>query len=71
MYDMYQVLINVLLTILISVIVTPLVKKLSFKVGAVDVPNKRRMNKKIMPSMGGLAIYLAFFSLYLFCNLSS
>lgn len=61
MYDMYQVLINVLLTILISVIVTPLVKKLSFKVGAVDVPNKRRMNKKIMPSMGGLAIYLAFF----------
>ncbi|SFC11296.1 UDP-GlcNAc:undecaprenyl-phosphate GlcNAc-1-phosphate transferase [Alkalibacterium subtropicum] len=61
MYDMYQVLVNVLLTILISVTLTPLVRRLSFKVGAVDVPNKRRVNTKVMPSMGGLAIYLTFF----------
>ncbi|WP_177188601.1 glycosyltransferase family 4 protein [Alkalibacterium subtropicum] len=58
---MYQVLVNVLLTILISVTLTPLVRRLSFKVGAVDVPNKRRVNTKVMPSMGGLAIYLTFF----------
>ncbi|GEK91060.1 undecaprenyl-phosphate alpha-N-acetylglucosaminyl 1-phosphate transferase [Alkalibacterium kapii] len=61
MYDMYQVIVNVLLTALISVMLTPLVRKLSFKVGAVDVPNKRRVNKETMPSMGGLAIYLTFF----------
>lgn len=42
------------------IILTPCVRWLAFKVGAVDTPNKRRMNTKTMPSMGGLAIYLAF-----------
>ncbi|WP_460320265.1 glycosyltransferase family 4 protein [Alkalibacterium psychrotolerans] len=58
---MYQVIVNVILTILISVLMTPLVRKLSFKIGAVDVPNNRRVNKETMPSMGGLSIYLTFF----------
>ncbi|WP_423188916.1 glycosyltransferase family 4 protein [Alkalibacterium sp. f15] len=61
MYDVYQIFINVLLTIILSLILTPIVRKLAFKIGAVDVPNKRRVNKTIMPSMGGFAIYLAFF----------
>jgi len=61
MYDMYQILVNILITIIVSLIFTPLVRRLSFKVGAVDVPNKRRVNVKVMPSMGGLAIYLTFF----------
>lgn len=61
MYDMYRVLVYVLLSIVISLISTPLVKKLSFKIGAVDVPNNRRMNNVTMPSMGGLAIFAAFY----------
>lgn len=44
----------------ISLALTPLVKILAVKIGAVDKPNERRINTKIMPSMGGLAIYLAF-----------
>lgn len=61
MFDMYQILINILLSIAISLLLTPLVKRLSIRIGAVDKPNKRRMNTTVMPSMGGLAIYLTFF----------
>ncbi len=45
---------------LISVLLTPLVRFLSFKIGAVDYPNGRRINKVPMPSAGGLAIIVAF-----------
>lgn len=61
MFDMYQIFINILFTIVISLLITPLVRKLSIRVGAVDKPNKRRMNITVMPSMGGLAIYITFF----------
>ena len=43
-----------------SVFFTPLVRLLAFKIGAVDYPNARRINKKPMPSAGGLAIFLSF-----------
>lgn len=40
---------------------TPFVKKLAFKIGAVDVPkDNRRMHKKPMALLGGLAIYCGF-----------
>lgn len=39
---------------------TPLVKKFAFKVGAVDVPNARKVHTKIMPRLGGLGIFLSF-----------
>lgn len=47
-------------TMIIAAIATPLVRFLSFKVGAVDNPNARRINKVPMPSAGGLAIFIAF-----------
>lgn len=47
-------------TFLIAIVTTPLVRSLAFRVGAVDHPNARRINKKPMPSAGGLAIFLAF-----------
>ena len=47
-------------TSLIAIVGTPLVRSLAFRVGAVDNPNARRINKKPMPSAGGLAIFLAF-----------
>lgn len=43
-----------------SIIFTPLVKMLAFRVGAVDKPNYRKVHAKIMPRLGGLAIFLAF-----------
>ncbi|MGT2667658.1 glycosyltransferase family 4 protein [Streptococcus rifensis] len=47
-------------TFLITVILTPMVKLLAVKIGAVDHPNARRINKVPMPSAGGLAIIIAF-----------
>ena len=47
-------------TYFIGVILTPLVRLFAFKIGAVDYPNARRINKKPMPSSGGLAIVIAF-----------
>lgn len=47
-------------TFLLSLILTPLIRFISFRVGAVDNPNARRINKVPMPSGGGLAIVFAF-----------
>lgn len=47
-------------TMIVSAVVTPLVRFLSLRVGAVDNPNVRRINKAPMPSAGGLAIFIAF-----------
>ena len=39
----------------------PGVGKLAIKIGAVDKPNARKVHTRIMPRMGGLAIYVSFF----------
>ncbi|UHA75691.1 MraY family glycosyltransferase [Paenibacillus sp. 481] len=49
-----------LLALLLATGLTPLVKKFAIKVGAVDVPNARKVHTSVMPRMGGLAIYGAF-----------
>lgn len=49
-----------LCTFFIGILLTPLVRILAFKIDAVDYPNTRRINKKPMPSAGGLAVVIAF-----------
>lgn len=45
----------------ISYLLTPYAKKLANKIGAIDVPkDNRRVHKKPIPRLGGIAIYLAF-----------
>jgi len=46
--------------LLIALLMTPWVKKFAFKVGAIDKPNARKVHTRIMPRLGGLAIYVAF-----------
>lgn len=48
-----------------SILITPLVKKLAFKIGATDKPNQRKVHQKIMPRLGGLAIFFSFLIGYL------
>lgn len=43
---------------LTTYITTPIAKLIARKVGAVDYPNKRRINKKPIPRMGGIAVAL-------------
>lgn len=59
-------------SILLAYSFTPIVRVLAFKVGAIDVPkDNRRMHKKPIPRIGGLAIFLAFFITCLFfCELN-
>lgn len=49
-----------LLAALVSYVLTPYIKTLAFKIGAIDKPDNRKVHKKIMPRLGGLAIYIAF-----------
>ena len=45
----------------VSFALTPLVKRLAYKIGAVDVPkDKRRMHDHPIPRLGGLAIFIGF-----------
>lgn len=54
-----------LIAMIISWVLVPFVGKLAVKIGAVDKPNARKVHQKIMPRMGGLAIYVAFFAVVL------
>ncbi|MBF7096139.1 glycosyltransferase family 4 protein [Alkalibacter mobilis] len=46
----------------IAIGLTPLVSKVAIAVGAVDKPNKRKVHKVLMPTLGGLAIFGAFYA---------
>jgi UDP-GlcNAc:undecaprenyl-phosphate GlcNAc-1-phosphate transferase len=50
-----------LLAAILSFIITPLVRKAAHKYGVIDVPRgKRKIHKKPIPLLGGLAIYIPF-----------
>lgn len=55
----------------ISLALTPSVTSLAYKIGAIDVPkDKRRVHKKPIPRLGGLAIYYGFLiSVVFFCKM--
>ena len=52
-------------SLLVSLAATPLARRLAFRVGAVDYPNARRINKKPMPRMGGVAIFAGIVAAFL------
>ena len=52
--------ITMIVCLISTILITPIVKKLAFKIGATDKPNQRKVHQKIMPRLGGLAIYISF-----------
>lgn len=57
---MEKFLIPFLTATLISFFMTPIAKKIAYKIGAIDIPkDNRRIHKKPIPLLGGLAIYIA------------
>lgn len=46
-----------LAALITSILITPFIIKLAHKIGAVDQPNHRKVHAKIMPRLGGLAIF--------------
>ncbi|OWZ84962.1 MraY family glycosyltransferase [Natranaerobius trueperi] len=50
----------ILTAILLSLVLTPLLRKLSYWVGAVDHPDTRKVHSRVMPRLGGPAVFLSF-----------
>lgn len=50
----------ILITLVSSLILVPLIRDIAYHINALDVPNKRKVHKKVMPRLGGLAIFLSF-----------
>ena len=54
-----------LITFLTSFILVFIVKKVAVHINAMDIPNERKVHKKPMPRIGGLAIFFAFLMGYM------
>lgn len=50
----------IVMAFVLSIILTPIVKRFSIAIGATDTPDARKVHNKIMPRMGGLAIFISF-----------
>lgn len=50
----------ILVTFTSSVILIPFMKKVAFKINAVDVPRTIHIHKKVTPKLGGIAIFFSF-----------
>ncbi len=57
---MTELLGSLMLAFLLVLLGTPLVKRLAFKVNALDEPEARKVHTQMMPRLGGLAICLGF-----------
>ncbi|WP_003543736.1 glycosyltransferase family 4 protein [Desulfotomaculum nigrificans] len=57
---MFKLVPALLLALGMALLFTPWVRKAAFKIGALDKPEQRKVHSKIMPRMGGLAVFLAF-----------
>ena len=53
----YEILLMVFIPFIFVVSVIPLVSKIALHIGAMDMPNERKVHKKAMPRLGGLGIY--------------
>jgi UDP-GlcNAc:undecaprenyl-phosphate GlcNAc-1-phosphate transferase len=54
----FQMILAFFTSLVTVLIVTPFVIKLAKKIGAVDKPNNRKVHAKVMPRLGGLAIFI-------------
>lgn len=57
---MFKIIVELFFLVIIQAAITPFIRRLAFVLGAVDIPNKRRVNKKTMPTLGGLGIFVTF-----------
>ena len=57
---MIKILLMITTTFLSVTILVPFIKKVAIHVGALDIPNERKVHSKPMPRLGGLAMFLGF-----------
>ncbi len=56
----YNIFIILIVTFIFSLILVPIIRQMAQHIGAMDYPNERKVHKKPMPRLGGLAVFLAF-----------
>ncbi len=58
--------------LVLSLILTPIIKKIAIKINAVDYPEERKVHSKVMPRLGGVAIFISsFIGILLFADITS
>ena len=57
---MMKIILIVTSTFIVVASLIPFIKKIALHIGAVDIPNERKVHKKLMPRLGGLGIYFGF-----------
>jgi UDP-GlcNAc:undecaprenyl-phosphate GlcNAc-1-phosphate transferase len=63
----YEYIVSFILAFIVALCATPIAKKAAYKFGAIDIPkDDRRVHKKPIPRLGGLAIVAGFFVTLLF-----
>lgn len=58
--DLTKTIIMIMVPFIFVTLIIPVIKKVAFHVGALDIPNERKVHKKPMPRLGGLGIYFGF-----------
>ncbi len=53
-----QIIYAFIASLITVIIITPFVMKFAVKIGAIDKPNYRKVHQKVMPRLGGLAIFI-------------
>ena len=66
---MVKIILMICFTFLFVALFIPIVKKIANHIGALDIPNERKVHKNPMPRLGGLGIYAGFlFGYMVFCK---
>ena len=58
--EIYKSLLIVGVTMIFVTLFIPLVKRIAKHIGAIDIPNERKVHKNPIPRLGGLGIYAGF-----------
>lgn len=58
--EIKRVILMILTIFVFTALFIPIVKKIAIFIGAMDIPNERKVHKKPMPRLGGLGIYGGF-----------
>ena len=55
-----EIIYMIIIPFLFVLVITPFIKKVAGHVGAMDIPNERKVHKNPIPRLGGLGIYMGF-----------
>ena len=61
----------IIIPFLVVALLMPIVKRIAVHIGAMDIPNERKVHKKPIPRLGGLGIYIGFLLGYILFGFES